>query len=101
MGLVLLAACKDDQQQPAQYPQQPYQQQPYQQQPYQQQPYAQPQPTYTQPAPTTTTPGTTGGQTATAIPGVMKNADGTCSITLPSMTGQPSAPIVGACPPGI
>jgi hypothetical protein len=32
---------------------------------------------------------------------VMKNADGTCSITPPSMNGQPAAPLVGPCPPGI
>lgn len=90
LGLLLVgaAACSKDEAQPAaQYPQQTYPQQTY--------------PQTTTPTATTTATASTTGQTATAIPGVMKNADGTCSVTLPSLNGQPSAPIVGACPPGL
>lgn len=100
LGLFLVACEKDPP--PAQYPQQQYPQQQYPQQQYPQQQY--PQQQYPQTQPTTTTPApqpasSTG--TPTAIPGVMKMPDGTCSVTLPSMTGQPSAPMVGPCPPGV
>ena len=98
LAIVLLGvtACKEDAQPEAQYPQQQYPQQQYPQQQY---PAATTTATTTTPATTATT--TTQGQTSTIIPGVMKNADGTCSVTIPSLNGQPSAPIVGACPPGL
>ncbi len=73
--------------------------------PQQQQPYPQAQPapapapmaTDTAPPATTTAPATSAsGGTPTAIPGVTKNADGTCSLTVPG--GQP---MNGPCPPGI
>jgi hypothetical protein len=70
-----------------------------------------PQPEYTaqpvpaEPAPAATAPAPTaapaGSGTPTAIPGVTKNPDGTCSITPPSFNGQPSKPLTGPCPPGI
>jgi len=108
------------QQPPPGYQQQPppgYQQQPppgYQQQPppgYQQQPpggYQQPAPA---PAPTpapapaapapAAAPAPSATGTPTAIPGVVKNADGTCTWTPPSLNGQPTSPMTGPCPPGI
>jgi hypothetical protein len=96
-----LTACGSKQQQPEQ-PQGYYQQPPPQ--------YQQPPPTYQQPAPApveaapapapaatpAATPAASGSSTPTAIPGVVKNADGTCSLQVPG--GQP---IAGPCPPGI
>jgi hypothetical protein len=107
MVLCLLACSKDPP--PQQYPQQQYPQGQYQQQQYpqgqgqyQQQQYPQQQyPQQQTPPPAQTTPAAAGSGTPTAIPGVMKYANGTCSITPPSLNGQPAAPIVGPCPPGI
>lgn len=98
LGLFLVACEKDPP--PAQYPQQQYPQQQYPQQQYPQQQYPQQQYPQTQPQvqPQPTTTSTTG--TATAIPGVMKMPDGTCTITIPTMNGQPAAPTPVPCPPG-
>lgn len=104
VGLALVACAKDPP--PSQYPQQPGynpqqpqypqqpQQYPQQPQPYPQQPQQPQQPQHPQ------QPAAGDGQ-PTAIPGVLKNANGTCSITPPSLTGQPVAPLVGPCPPGL
>lgn len=82
--LVVLGACKKNDQQPAQgpYGQQPYGQQPYGQQPYGQQPYGQ-QPTAQQPygqQPYGTAPAT-GAPPATAAP--QATATGTTSQPAP------------------
>jgi hypothetical protein len=125
-GLTLLACSS--QQQPQQYPNQQYpnqqypnqqypnqqQQYPQQQYPNQQQQYPQqqypnqqqqyPQQQYPQqqtPPPAQTAPAPAGSGTPTAIPGVMKYSNGTCSITLPTANGQPGTPLVGPCPPGV
>ncbi len=95
-------ACSKKSDPPPQEPQPYYQQQP---QPYPQQqpqpyPTAQPQPYPTaqpQPAPTAAPAATGSAGTPTAIPGVTKNADGTCAIMVPGGT----APMVMPCPPGI
>lgn len=114
---------------PAQNPPPGYYGQPpqgYQQPPpqgYQQPPpgYQQPAPGYQQPAPApapapaaapapapaattpppAATPAPAASGTPTAIPGVVKNANGTCTWTPPSLNGQPTSPMTGPCPPGI
>ncbi|MEZ4226350.1 MAG: hypothetical protein R3B13_35725 [Polyangiaceae bacterium] len=108
LGAFLLVACGGSNEQDPQTQNQPppgYYQQPqpqYAPAPAQPAPMAQPAPAPA-PVPATTgaptdpnaAPAATG--TPTAIPGVMKNADGTCSLTVP---GAPQ-PMVGPCPPGI
>lgn len=111
MVLFVLACSKDpppqqypQQQYPGQYQQQQYPQQQYPQQQYPQQQYPQqqyPQQQTPPPSQTAPAPAAAGSGTPTAIPGVLKYANGTCSITPPSLNGQPAAPIVGPCPPGI
>jgi hypothetical protein len=96
-------ACEEERP-PPQYPPQPYPQQyppqPYPQQHPQPQPYPQPQPAPV-PAPTTTAPAPAPTSTS-AIPGVVKNPDGTCSITPPALGGgEPPQPIQIPCPPGM
>src|SRR5262245_11140590 len=90
LGVVIGACAKREPEQP------PPQQQPYYYPPPQQTAYPQqtaaPQPTYTAP-PATATPTATAAPsgsasgTPTQIPGVTKNADGTCSLTIPGQQG--------------
>lgn len=108
VGALFVGACGGSNEPEPQTQNQPppgyYQQQPppqYGPAPAQPAPMAQPAPAPAPapaaPAPTDpgAAPAATG--TPTAIPGVMKNADGTCSLTVP---GAPQ-PMVGPCPPGI
>lgn len=98
LGLAVFA-CSKKSDPPPEQPQPYYQPAP---QPY---PAAQPGPApgpapapAPAPAATTPAPAATGSAgTPTAIPGVTKNADGTCSVMMP---GNP-APLTGPCPPGI
>jgi len=99
------AACGSSKNEPETPPQGYYQQQPAPMQPAPapmqpapapMQPAPAPAATAPAPAATTPAPAASSSATPTAIPGVMKNADGTCSITPPG--GQP---LTGPCPPGL